>query len=288
MYGDWIIAKASVIGNRHLETELPCQDFHEVYWDDEKEYGIAVVSDGAGSAANSHIGSEFVVKTTIGLLKSTHEIESFYTFITKEKSEIEHHFVDLFSKVHSELEQYANTANISVKSLASTVIVTLYSKTGIICGHIGDGRAGYQDMNNEWHPILWPFKGQYANQTIFITSEIWDQPEKFIRNTVVNNPIQSFTLMTDGCEKSAYELVQLDENSETFQDKNRPFSGFFNPNISSLRKLAEEHTPTEKIDNMWAHFLTSGTESLMAEPDDKTMILGTLKSQVLHADQVQS
>ncbi|MBK7438376.1 MAG: protein phosphatase 2C domain-containing protein [Saprospiraceae bacterium] len=65
-----------------------------------------------------------------------------------------------------------------------------FSKSGLICSHIGDGRAGYQDNENTWHSVLEPFKGEEANQTIFITSDIWESPNEFIRTTKVNNQIQ--------------------------------------------------------------------------------------------------
>src|SRR6478736_4328000 len=62
MNSDWIIAQASVIGKSHIEEDIPCQDAHLCKYYKEHNFGIAVVSDGAGSAGNSHLGSGKVVE----------------------------------------------------------------------------------------------------------------------------------------------------------------------------------------------------------------------------------
>ena len=43
MYGNWIIAKGSSIGGRHVEENLPCQDSNSVFYNLEMDYGIAIV-----------------------------------------------------------------------------------------------------------------------------------------------------------------------------------------------------------------------------------------------------
>ena len=59
--GSWVLVGASVRGNGHIESNLPCQDNHK-YEELEKGWGIAIVSDGAGSAAHSDMGSKIVVE----------------------------------------------------------------------------------------------------------------------------------------------------------------------------------------------------------------------------------
>ena len=54
----WVVAYASVIGNGHLLMNLPCQDSN-VHKQLNNTWGVAVVADGAGSAAKSDIGSDF-------------------------------------------------------------------------------------------------------------------------------------------------------------------------------------------------------------------------------------
>src|SRR4051812_38620146 len=55
----WIYAFASSIGNSHIIEQIQCQDACNVI--DFCDYSISVVSDGAGSSMNSHLGSMQVI-----------------------------------------------------------------------------------------------------------------------------------------------------------------------------------------------------------------------------------
>lgn len=57
---EWIIVGASVIGRGHIESNMPCQDSNS-YASLGNGWGIAITSDGAGSAKHSHVGSKIVV-----------------------------------------------------------------------------------------------------------------------------------------------------------------------------------------------------------------------------------
>ncbi len=52
---DWYYLHAFVQGKGHVEENIPCQDYCDVFH--HRDYSICVVSDGAGSCENSHIGS---------------------------------------------------------------------------------------------------------------------------------------------------------------------------------------------------------------------------------------
>jgi hypothetical protein len=217
MYGNWVIAKGSSIGGRHIEDNLPCQDSNAVFFNLEMDYGIAIVSDGAGSASHSDLGSKIVVKKGIELLNERFSETSFQELILKEQIEVDTFFIEFYKLLYKKFEEYSLENNLPIKSLAATSIIVVFSKYGLICSHIGDGRAGYQDNENIWHSVLEPFKGEEANQTIFITSDIWESPNEFIRTTKVNNQIQSFTLLTDGCESATFELNRFNEETQLYE-----------------------------------------------------------------------
>jgi hypothetical protein len=160
--------------------------------------------------------------------------------------------------------------------LAATLILVLFSKSGLICSHIGNGRAGFQDMEGNWFPILVPYRGEEANQTIFLTSDIWGNPQEFVRTTVVRQLIQSFTLMSDGSENATFELNRFNEETQMYEQLNNPYPKFFNPNVNVLRELHKSGKTTIEIDELWASFLKNGNEKFESEIDDKTLILGTL------------
>lgn len=276
MYDDWIIARGSVIGGRHIEDNIPCQDANNVFYDSAVKYGIAVVSDGAGSANYSEKGSNFIANHIIEILKSKFPTTDFETFLETDKHEIDTFFINSFKELYGQLEELAKESDLPVNSLASTVIVVLFSKSGLICSHIGDGRAGFQDMEDNWFPILEPYKGEEANQTIFITSDIWGKPQEFIRTTVIKQPIQSFTLMSDGCENATFELNRFNKETQLYERLNNPYPKFFNPNINVLRELHKNGKTTDEINELWTSFLENGNEKFQSEIDDKTLILGTL------------
>lgn len=276
MYGNWVIAKGSSIGGRHIEDNLPCQDSNAVFYNLEMDFGIAIVSDGAGSASHSDLGSNIIVDKGIELLNAKFSVNSFQDLIQKEQIEVDNFFIDFYRLLYKNFEEYSLENDLPIKSLAATSIIVVFNQSGLICSHIGDGRAGYQDKENKWHSVLEPFKGEEANQTIFITSDIWESPNEFIRTTKVNNQIQSFTLMSDGCESATFELNRFNEETQLYEKLNDPYPKFFNPNVAILRELALGGKTTEEIDDLWLKFLHSGNSKFESEIDDKTLILGTL------------
>lgn len=60
----WSVIGSSVIGNSHISMNLPCQDNCKYEYIGEG-WGIAVTSDGAGSAKRSEIGSKIVAERAI-------------------------------------------------------------------------------------------------------------------------------------------------------------------------------------------------------------------------------
>lgn len=275
MYGNWVIAKGSSIGGRHIEDNLPCQDSNTVFYNQEMDYGIAIVSDGAGSASHSDLGSIIIIDKGMELLNAKFSENNFQDLIQKEQIDVDNFFIEFYRLLYKKFEEYSLENDLPIKSLAATSIIVVFNQSGLICSHIGDGRAGYQDSENNWHPILEPFKGEVANQTIFITSDIWESPNEFIRTTKVNNPIQSFTLMSDGCESATFELNRFNEETQLYEKLNNPYPKFFNPNIVILRELALSGKTTEEIDELWLKFLHNGNSKFESEIDDKTLILGT-------------
>ena len=64
--------------------------------------------------------------------------------------------------------------------------------------HIGDGRAAYLNEIKEWNSIITPFLGEEAGSTVFITSKIWNEPNRYIESRVVKNPVKGIVVVTDG------------------------------------------------------------------------------------------
>ena len=85
--------------------------------------------------------------------------------------------------------------------------------------------------------------------------------------------------MSDGCEAHSFECSVFDKETSEWHDPNLPFPKFFNPLVQSLKQMKVTGTTEDEVQKKWANFLTSGTQSLINEPDDKTLILGVFVSE---------
>lgn len=276
--GKWLVVGASVAGKSHTDAEPPtlCQDSYEIT-PLPRNWGVAVICDGAGSAKYAEEGAIFVATQTAKLVAQSIEENS---WIEQGKlpslQKWEACAQNALLKTRHQLEAYANKREISAKELACTVIILVYSPIGLLVAHIGDGRAGYCNQQNQWLPLIKPWKGEEANQTVFITSDIWENPTDFLKTTVIAEKPIAFTLMSDGCENHAYLTGIFDHDQQQYLEINKPYPQFFDPLVTTLNHLYRQHTPEEEIKQKWTDFVTNGNAGLTNEPDDKTLILGVL------------
>lgn len=280
---DWFVVSASAIGKLHLTSNSCCQDNH--YCENiGYGWGIAISCDGAGSAQNSHLGSEFVAKETLTLLKKYITRNNYHK---KNILPFDHDWraavSEIFTQIRKQLEKFTRSKNVEFASAACTVIIVIYSPIGFLVAHIGDGRAGYCNVNGEWNSMMTPHKGEESNETIFISSNNWQNENNFVMSGVSvpecmvirERPI-AFTLLSDGCEAHSFECSKMDQVTNKWHDPNIPFSKFFNPLVTSLKGMYENKVPIDKIDTKWRTFVEEGTPGLKEESDDKTLIMGVL------------
>ncbi|MBN2892439.1 MAG: protein phosphatase 2C domain-containing protein, partial [Bacteroidales bacterium] len=232
--GDWTIVGASVIGKSHVEMNKPCQDSHAHIMLNAK-WGIAVTSDGAGSAKLSDIGSKAVSKmaATIVFKKIVEENNWHNTNKLPSQTEWEKIAKKGMLEIYAGLKQYAAKNNYVLTDLACTVIVNIFSPIGLLVTHIGDGRAGYRTMDGEWKASIIPHSGEESNQTIFITSAPWIADKNFTmsgvsvpESRVINEKISAFTSMSDGGEAHLFESSKIDPITQKWSDPNKPASLF--------------------------------------------------------------
>lgn len=275
----WFVVGQSVIGKSHIENNVVCQDncFIE---DLGNNWGIAISCDGAGSAKNSHLGSKFVSEHGAKVFRAIVEKNNFTKEnILPQKENWQELARQGLYQIYKDLESYSKKEGLRLDSLACTIIVVIYSPLGYLVTHIGDGRAGYINEQGDWKALIIPWKGEEANQTVFITSSIWnDQIDTFIESNVVETQSKAFTLLSDGCESHSFECSKINTETKEWSDPNLPFPKFFNPLVETVLKLKKDNISDMEIKEKWASFIESGTEGLKNEPDDKTLILGILQS----------
>lgn len=268
----WQLAYASVLGNSHIKEGLPCQDAHFIH--ENESNIIAVVCDGAGSCPHSEIGAEWVsnfIGTQLAYVAKTEQ------FIENQKDTDWKVLVyDLIKTTQLALAAFAESEKYDYKDLSCTVIAAIVTPEKLLTFHIGDGRGGYMDADGDWKSFMTPFHGAEANETVFVTSSIWENPEIYIETNSIQASIHAFCLLSDGCEKASFLCNLYDEVTEKYSDPNLPFPPFFNPNIAALKSLSESNTPQDDVNTLWETFLTNGNTKLSYETDDKTLVLGVL------------
>lgn len=277
MNSNWTVAYASVIGNSHIDMNLPCQDY-SAYESINENWGVAVVCDGAGSASHSHLGSKMTATLGVKYFSELVKMQGWHEAAELPSDELwKGSAIVALRKIREGLGKLAEAEKLKINALGSTIIVVVHSPNGLLVAHIGDGRAGFSN-GKKWFNCMNPFQGAEANETIFITSDIWGEDEiaHFVRAHVVRDNIAAFTLLSDGCEKSSFEVNIFNSRENKFFDLNKPFPKFFDPNVKGLKMLHKEGKTQDEINKLWKGFLTGGTAQFKTETDDKTMILGVL------------
>jgi hypothetical protein len=281
--GKWNIVEAKSIGKSHISSNDPCQD-NKSYLKLSDNWGVAITSDGAGSAKLSHEGSKFISEKTPIYLKKIFETEDWFNnnqLPTDERWETI--CLGIFDTMKKLLNSYAIENNYEFKDLACTVILMVYSNKGLLVSHIGDGRAGYCNTNGEWKSAIVPHKGEEANQTIFITS-VWENlvlsDVKVPESRVIREPIKAFLLMSDGCEQHFYICKSQDptRTDTFFIEINKPDKVFLDSVISAYGRMIDDGKTNDEINAHLERYLERGTKELEDEPDDKSIILGFIKT----------
>ena len=278
----WITVAHSAIGRSHSQADpvIPCQDnyFFESLNND---WQMAIVCDGAGSAKMSHFGSKLISNDSIpnNVKNQINHLDWFKKGTLPSKKEWKNVAEDILKNSYNDLNTWVieqnrlNKTNFAVNDYASTIILAIYNSSGVIIANIGDGRGGYLNSNGELKALFTPYGGDESNGTIFITSPIWAEPEKYIQTDVIEQKILSVFLLSDGMEKMAFECSNLTD--DVFTDANIPYKKFFLPVFKKIKLLNNEGEL--KLKDEWKKLLESGSESIKNESDDKTLLVSFLK-----------
>lgn len=275
---EWHVLADSVIGRGHIKAGMPCQDSHG-YKSLGKGWGICFVSDGAGSAKCSELGSSLVCSYGIelfrGLIAEQRWIEEAKLPDDREWSE---HAKLLLSRIAKRLYDEAKSRGLEIQDLAATCMLAIYSPFGVLTAHVGDGRGAYHDaVTGEWRALFTPHSGEEANQTIFITSP-WFKIDTLggivvPESHVYNGDIDALCLMSDGMERAVFDCSVYDEETERYYDPNRPTADTMEHLVKTVHRKVSEGTSNSELKEMWHDYLSEGNNTIATEPDDKTLLL---------------
>lgn len=157
----WKTFTVTFRGKLHEKENIKCQD--SAYGSNSGDIVILALSDGAGSARLSHIGSKIVVNTFAGLLKSN--FEKFYRD--------EYLYKVIIERINKNFSKNAIKYGVEPKEFSATLIGLAMKDNRYFFIHIGDGIAAYYSDKLEILSI--GVSGEYANVIVFVNSENIDK-----------------------------------------------------------------------------------------------------------------
>ena len=274
----WTAINYSAIGSKNQQQGRPCQDYsHYRCYDD---FIIGAVADGAGSAKYSDHGAELAVKTTLSFLSGTEdfsdseeiaELSKFHQPENKKAlkesnqppSELEEAINELSREicqtVRHTLIQEAEAIDCQLEDLACTLLVFIATSDWAGAMQIGDGFIVVRSEEGEPELVFTPDKGEYVNETTFITSDDFQNQLQ-----VKTFPAPKFICAaSDGLEKVAIRFSNWEA-----------YPGFFDP----LEQCLQEKTSLEEKQDYLETFLNSDRINQRIS-DDKTLLIGLNCSQ---------
>ena len=274
---EWELLGMSLQGKGHVEGDIPCQDYHHIeVLDAEKGLGVVVVSDGAGSKANSEHGSKLVCLQTIHHLKQAIKTLAWHDDNNPDLATWNGVSRTIVQLLQNDLFDHARQSDCPFDSLGATWMMLFFTPRKSYFAHIGDGRAGVL-TDDGWKAILTPHKGEEANQTVFVTNRVLDEGLKVSgvnvpETLVIEEAIHSFVLMSDGCEDGLWvknRKESLPDGDYRYVPLNTPFSLALD-DIMARMKACEKAQQRELLFNIMDHY----NKPLKNEIDDKTVCLG--------------
>ncbi|MGB3513993.1 MAG: PP2C family serine/threonine-protein phosphatase [Microcoleaceae cyanobacterium] len=267
----WKAIACSEIGTSHQKSGLPCQDYTEFIrlndggkTADNGEIVIGAVSDGAGSCKSSHFGSKLAVETALNSLQLWPSSLKKEQKLSPEKLKelAEKAFVKTLKEVKKAFDEKARKMSCSPKDFSCTLLVVVATPNWLAAMQIGDGFIVTKQPESEYQLLFHPSKGEYANETTFVTAS--NALEKMQVKTLFGK--QKFICAaSDGLERIAINLKDW-----------QPHPGFFEmfEKALEIRAENEEKLSTQK-------WLKSEAVNKKTD-DDKTILVCWYESQKNH------
>jgi hypothetical protein len=209
------------------------------------------VSDGAGSAPLSDLGSKLAVHAAIGAVQAGLACRPFES----ENADDERRWRALLSNAAStardEVIEVARRLHRSPRDLASTLILTVATPTLTAAIQIGDGGAVVENPEGEVRALTRPDSGEFMGEATFLVSRQAVEGAQI----VIAPRSQSVALFSDGLQLLALVYPTWE-----------PFAPFFRSTFDFFRNNSDDDVAT-KIEA----FLSS--ERLLARTDDDVTLL---------------
>jgi len=174
---------------------MPCQD----RWDADvfaTHTLVAVVADGAGSAARAEQGAEVVVATIMRHVREAiHEGRDDYADVLRGAA----------ARARRDLIAGSQHDGLPLWQYASTALAVVLGPSGGAALQVGDGVIIVGEGADDWSWVFWPHKGEYANTTRFLTDE---DALEVLEVEALTARVRDVVVMSDGLERLALEYAE--------------------------------------------------------------------------------
>ena len=233
---EWIASCACEPGVSHVAAGQPCQDaagVRIVPWGMKKKTPYTVilaVADGAGSAERSEEGSQLAVATALDSIESELRPQRGKRPRRRGTRNLKKFLNAAFDGAAKAIEEKANEDGADVRQSATTLLIAVAVDDVVAVGQTGDGAIVARTGDQEYRTLIVPQRGQYRNETTFIT-EPGSAPQIMAQSKTA---VDRLALFTDGLE--GLVIVQADGS---------PHAPFFNGLFGWVERQHGDHKAIE-------------------------------------------
>jgi hypothetical protein len=189
----WRVAASSVRGTRHVQAGLPCQDAH-AWCVTPRGSLVAAVADGAGSAPLAEHGSRLAADAALAHLLAADPDLSGDAWRDALRGALE--------AARAAVHEGAAARGAPPRDLATTLIVAVATDGAACAAQVGDGAALVRTADGALHPLTAPVRGEYANETVFLTSPGGVEGAQF---AIMRGEVAGLAALTDGLQGLALQ-----------------------------------------------------------------------------------
>ncbi len=212
----WKYTVQSIRGSAHYINGMPCQDASDTV--QVAGFLVCALSDGAGSAKFSDFGSRIIVDKSLQFFKDYFDKTEAPQIAMRDLGVQQGEW--LIEEVRDEISRVASEKNEPEQEFAGTLLVAVIGEAKSVFYQVGDG-VWYICKSGILGAVTWPEQGEFAGQTMFVTSS---SATKSLQCHAVENGLDYIVGMTDGLER-----LSLDMQARV------PHRGFCEPLITALR-----------------------------------------------------
>jgi Protein phosphatase 2C len=257
----WRAASACETGTSHISSGSPCQDYvaHRIIRAKGGQVFVSVVSDGAGSAKHSQIGSWLASSSFIELVELYFENGGRVVDIDRDR--VASWIVGTAERLIDRARDDGNDP----KEYSCTLIAAIIGPSAAVFAQIGDGAVVVSHGEADgWSWVFWPQHGQYANQTTFVLSANALAALEF---SLAPRRIDEFAMFSDGIERMVLHGATKTVNDAFFEQMLIPVRA------SKARGL------DQKLSEKLKEYLGSPAVNARTN-DDKSLLMATRRPRI--------